>query len=417
MNRNKWLVLVTFILILGLFTLVDTFCDQKKIALKEFYKEIELFADAISVIRLHYVDDVDAKEIIYGALEGMLSSLDDYSQFMEPVDYKEMKEETKGEFGGLGIQIGIRDKMLTVIAPISGTPADKAGLKPRDIIVKIDNEPTKHITIDKAVKKLRGKPGTKVNLTIWREEEEKFIEVEITRAIIEVKSVRKNIVLDGDIGYIKLVEFQENTPKEIEAAMKEFMKNEVKGVILDLRNNAGGLLSSAVGVSDLFLKKGDMIVSTKGRIESQNKEFKSTKNTPFNEITMVVLVNEGSASASEIVAGAIKDNTRGILVGKNTFGKGSVQTVLPLRDGSALRITTAEYFTPSNVSIRKKGIPPDVDVKLEIFGDENDKDLFEQLKEEGKDGRDILEKDSQIKAAMDMIKAVNIYREQSGVKG
>jgi len=409
--------MILLVAALGLLTFGNTFCEQKDAKITEFYKEIELFSDAISYLWVNYVDSVEPKKLIYGALKGMLSSLDGYSQFMDPDSYKELKEDTKGEFGGLGIEIGIREGMLTIIAPMEGTPAHQAGLMPKDVIVKIDGEVTKDIVIHEAVKKLRGKRGTSVDLTIWREKEEKFFDVTVVRDIIEIKSIKKSLVIEDDVGYIKVVDFQQDTAREFEQALKKLTAKGVKGLILDLRNNAGGLLDVAIELTDILLEKGEPIVSTKGRIIQQNKQFIAQSNTPYTKITLAILVNEGSASASEIVAGAIKDNNRGIIVGQKTFGKGSVQTVIPLRDGSALRVTTANYFTPGGYIISKKGVEPDILVELykkELAKakDEEEKAIFEKLKkpEEKKDLKDI-DLDNQVKAAVDIIRAINIYRE------
>ncbi len=392
--------------------MIPAFSEQKKADMTGLYKEIELFADAVSLIRMYYVDTINAKTLVRGALKGMMQSLDDYSQYMEPENYEEMKADTKGEFGGLGIEIGIRDGMLTIISPMDGTPAKKAGIQPKDVIVRIDGVITRNISSHEAVTKLRGKPGTKVELTIFREKDNSFFNVTITREIIEVKSVKKTYVIDN-VGYIKLVEFQENTAKELEDSLAELKSKSVKGIILDLRNNAGGLLNTAIDVSELFLGKGQTIVSIKGRIEDQNKEFKAVRDGEYEEMPLVVLVNEGSASASEIVSGAMKDNRRGILVGQTTFGKGSVQTVIPLGDGSALRLTTAEYFTPGGYSIHKKGIVPDIEVPyIKPADKEKEKtDIFDKLENTSpKEEADQPPMDNQLKAAIDTITTINICK-------
>ncbi len=414
MRKNRIVLYVISIAILVLMAVGTTFCEQseqKEIDISELYKEIELFSGAISFINTNYVKVIKPKELIYGALRGMLASLDGYSQFMDPDSYKEMKIGDKGRFGGLGIEIGVREGMLTIISPIDGTPAAKAGLLPRDVIVKINGESTRDIVIHEAVKKLRGKPGTSVSLSIWRDKEKRFFEVTITREIIKIKSVKVVRVLEEDIGYIKLAEFQEKTGKELEERLKELKEKNIKGLILDLRNNPGGLLNASIDVSDLLLEKGKIIVSTKGRNPSQNKEFKSRRDTPYTDITLVVLVNEGSASASEIVAGAIKDNGRGIILGEKTFGKGSVQTVVPLKDGSALRITTAEYFTPKGYLICKRGIIPDIVVEYEarkIEDQTKKKDIFKDIEKPEEAEPEML--DNQLKAALDVVKGINIYK-------
>jgi len=384
---------------------------QQKPDMDEYYRELETFADAISLIKDSYVEPVSPKELIKGAMGGMLMSLDDYSQYLEPGDYKEVKEDIKGKFGGIGIQVGMRDGMLTIISPLDGTPASRAGLLPNDIIVKIDGELTKDLDTHGAVKKMRGDPGSKITVTIWREKEQKFFDLTMEREIVNVKSVKKSYIVYDNIGYIKLVEFQETSAKEIEDMLKELVGKNINGIILDLRNNAGGLLNSAIDVAEIFLKKGMAIVSIKGRIEVQNKEYKSARDTSYQDITLVVLVNEGSASASEIVSGAVKDNGRGLLVGKKTFGKGSVQTVVPLKDGSAMRLTTAQYFTPSGVCIHKKGIEPDINVDL-IAENKDEKatksdNVFGKLEPE-KEKEEVV--DSQLKAAIDVVKTINLTK-------
>jgi len=382
------IIIITGILISSFYF---AFSQQAGIDAAKLYKQVELFADAISLINLNYIDVIKPRELMYGALRGMLASLDDYSSFLDPDSYKELRIDTEGRFGGLGIEISMKGGILTIISPIDGTPAAKAGLRPGDVIVKIDGEPTKDIQLHETVKKLRGKPGTSVTLSIWRQEKEVLFDVEITREIIEIKSIKEARILDGGVGYIKIVEFQEMTAKDMEKALKEILSKNSKGLILDLRNNPGGLLDSAVDVSEIFLPKGELIVSTKGRNPKDDKEYRSSRNTPYQKMDLIVLVNEGSASASEIIAGAVKDNKRGLIVGEKTFGKGSVQTVIPLKDKSAIRITTAKYFTPGNYSITDIGIMPDISVPLE--------------EKEAKEGEEVKteELDNQLKAALEAI--------------
>jgi carboxyl-terminal processing protease len=351
------------------------------------YEQLPLFADTISIIQTDYVEEADPKDLIYGALQGMLSSLDKHSQFMDPDTYKEMKVETKGEFGGLGIVITIRDNLLTIVSPIEDTPAYKAGVKSGDKIIKIDDEPTKDITLLGAVKKMRGKPGTKCILTILRESEQKVLEFPIIRDVIKIKSIKEAKLIEDKIGYIKLIEFQEKTPQDLEEALDRLEKEGMESLILDLRNNPGGLLDAAVEVADKFVSEGKTIVSTRGRRDKQDMEFKATARATHPQYSLVVLVNEGSASASEIVAGAVQDNKRGSLLGTKTFGKGSVQTVIPLSDGSALRLTTARYFTPSGKCIHEVGITPDVIVELKSKEEEEavqklEEEIEEFIKEE-----------------------------------
>lgn len=383
------------------------------------YNQVELFADAISIIRSDYVDESDSKKLIYGAMKGMLSSLDDFSQFMEPDEFNEIKTETKGEFGGVGIEISLKDGILTVVTPIVGTPAEGAGVKPGDKIVKIDDKVTKNITLQDSVKKMRGKPGTTVKLTIWREKEQKMLEIPIKRDIIKVKSIRKAELIRDKIGYIKLVEFQEKTTRDLEETLKKLESQGMDSLILDLRNNPGGLLDGAVDVSERFIPRDKMIVSIKSRNKEQNMEFKSSGKYTHPDYPVIVVVNEGSASASEIVAGAIQDNRRGIILGTKTYGKASVQTVIPLKDGSALRLTTALYYTPSGKLIKGEGILPDVIVEKEETVKKGDEvDVFEKLEEsEALPPKDISakekirpEKDNQLEMAINLIKTIKIYK-------
>jgi len=327
------------------------------------YQRIKTFAESLSLVKKNYVEDVDEKELVYGAIKGMLNSLDPHSAFMPPEAFKELKVDTKGEFGGLGIQIGIKNKVLTIIAPIEDTPADKAGVKAGDMIIKIEGKSTKDITLYDAVSKLRGPKGTKVTITVAREGLDKPMDFTITRDIIKLKSV-KSRVIDDEIGYVKLTQFQEKTAADLKDAMEDLAKKNITSLILDLRNNPGGLLKGAVDVTSQFLAPGKLVVYIKGREGDQTK-FNTSNGNEFYDYPMVVLVNEGSASASEIVAGALQDWKKALILGTQTFGKGSVQTVMPLSDGSALRLTTARYYTPKDRSIQTTGITPDIIVKLE----------------------------------------------------
>ena len=389
--------------------------EEGKQSDKELYKQIELFSDTLSIIQADYVEEPKPKDLIYGALEGMLSSLDGYSHFLDPDSFREMEIETKGEFGGLGIEIGVRDGVLTIISPIDGTPAEKAGVKAGDKIVEIDGDSTRDITLADAVKKLRGRPKTTVNLTVYREGEEKLLDFKIVRAIIKLKSIKKAEIINDNIGYIRIVEFQEKTSNELEEQLVKLKKQGMEGLILDLRNNPGGLLDSAYDVSDKFLPEGSVIVSLQGRTESMNKVFKSSSKRSFTDFPLVILVNEGSASASEIVAGAMQDNKRGIIVGTTTFGKGSVQTIVPLKDGSAVRLTTSAYYTPSGRCLRDKGIIPDIEVVLaekmpkeKIVEDGIKVDPFVKVdggetKPQGKGY------DNQVEASLSLLKGILIY--------
>ena len=331
-------------------------------AVEDSYERLKVFTEVLSLIQANYVDEAKPRDLIYGGIKGMLETLDPHSSFLPPDIFKEMQVETQGSFGGLGIEITVKDRQLTVVAPIEGTPADRAGLHPGDRIVKIDGNPTKDMTLIEAVKKLRGPKGTSVTLTILREESPGPFDLTLVREVIEVKSVRAKDLGDG-IAYIRISSFQERTGKDLVKAIEQFQKNGISALVLDLRNDPGGLLNQAVQVSDLFLDKGQLIVYTEGRIKNQDLRFSAEHGTQVPKVPMVVLVNGGSASASEIVAGALQDWKRALVLGTKTFGKGSVQTVIPLSDGSGLRLTTAKYYTPKGRSIHGTGIVPDIVVE------------------------------------------------------
>ena len=327
---------------------------------KEVYKNIEVFSEVLRKIEKNYVEGADSKKLIYGAIKGMVKTLDPHSFFMSPKEYEELMIQTKGSFSGVGIEITIRDDILTVVSPIEGTPAFKAGIKAGDHIIMVGDKSTKDLSIMDAVKLIRGPKGSKVKLTISRKGLEKPIDFLITRDVIPIKSVRSNL-LPFDIGYIRVSNFQSDTGQELSKALKEVeSKKKLKGLILDLRNNPGGLLSQAVKVADEFLDSG-LIVSIKSRDKKEEKSV-AHKNGKPRKYPMIVLVNEGSASAAEIVAGALQDNKRALILGSTTFGKGSVQTLFPLSDGSGLRLTTAIYYTPNGRSIQASGIEPDIKV-------------------------------------------------------
>ncbi len=326
------------------------------------YERLKVFTEVLSLIQSNYVENVDPKDLVYGGIRGMLESLDPHSSFMPPEVFKEMQVETQGSFGGLGIEITVKDHQLTVVAPIEGTPADRAGIQPGDRIIKIDGQPTKDMTLMEAVRKMRGPRGTQVTLTIGRDERGVF-DLTLTREIIEIKSVKSQDLGDG-IGYVRIISFQERTARDLQNALERLRKNGMNALVLDLRNNPGGLLNQAVQVSELFLDKGQLIVYTQGRAKDQNLRFVAEGRNGLPKFPMVVLVNGGSASASEIVAGALQDWKRAVVLGTKTFGKGSVQTVIPLSDGSGLRLTTARYFTPKGRSIHGSGIVPDIVVEL-----------------------------------------------------
>src|SRR5713226_7712343 len=326
------------------------------------YEQLRLFTEVLSIVQNQYVDEVAPKELIYSAIKGTLRGLDPHSSFLDPESYREMQVETSGSFGGLGIEITLRDDILTVVSPIEATPAYRAGLQAGDRIVKIDGLATKDMQLADAVKKMRGKPGTKVTISVVREGWTEPKDFEIQREQIRVHSVRTQD-LGGGIGYVKLRQFQEQTAHDLDQALDKFDKGGMKALVLDLRNNPGGLLTSAVEVTEKFVEDGKLVVYTEGRVRNQNMRFTAHAKKAFSTLPMVVLVNQGSASASEIVAGALQDYGRAIVVGVQTFGKGSVQTIIPLSDGSGLRLTTAKYFTPKGRSIHGKGITPDIIVE------------------------------------------------------
>lgn len=327
---------------------------------KEDYETLETFTNLIAIVRKNYVEEVDTKELINGAINGMLNSLDPHSAYLTPDLYKDLQMETQGRFGGLGIEITVRNGILTVVSPIEDTPAYKAGVKPGDQIIKIEEEFTKDMSLTQAVKKLRGVKGTKVTISIKRENSPEILTFSIERDTIRVQSVRSRSLEEG-YAYLRIAQFQERTDRDVLRALEKLNgeKAGLKGLVLDLRNNPGGLLTQAVRISDLFLDSG-LIVYTEGRLEGQRQKYFARKEGSWMDFPIVVLVNGGSASASEIVAGALQDHKRAIVLGTKTFGKGSVQTILPLDDSSALRLTTARYFTPKGRSIQATGIAPDI---------------------------------------------------------
>ena len=409
----------------------------------EGYEYLKVFTEVISLVKKNYVEEVKIKDLIYGAIKGMLNSLDPHSAFMPPEAYKDMQLETKGEFGGIGIQIGVKEGVLTVIAPIEDTPAYNAGIKAGDKIIKVNGESTRDMGLYDAVSKMRGQKGTSVSITIMREGWKDTKDFTIVRDIIKVKSV-KSKVIEGNIGYVKVSQFQERTADDLEAALSKLEKQNITSLILDLRNNPGGLLNSAVDVSSQFLPAGKVVVSIKGRSgekgeyrtedskvseqvgDSTLREAKKAK--MFSAIPMIVLVNQGSASASEIVAGALKDWNRAVILGVQTFGKGSVQTVVPLSDGSGLRLTTARYYTPKGISIQSTGITPDIVVKLEQKDSAKEhpvvreKDLERHLKNDQLEEKqktpeetapiEVSEKDDiQLQRAIDLLKTWKVFKE------
>ncbi|HAG50967.1 MAG: peptidase S41 [Deltaproteobacteria bacterium GWC2_42_51] len=392
----------------------------------KIYENLKIFTDVISIVEDNYAEDVDPKNLIYGAIKGMLLGLDPHSSFMAPDEYKEMQVETKGAFGGIGIEMGIRDGIITVIAPIEDTPAFRAGIKAGDKIVKIGDKPTKDMTINDAVKLMRGQKGTKVTIWIMREDFKEPQEFTLVRDIIAIKSVKYKTLEEG-FGYVRIAHFQEKTTNELEEALNKLgsRDSKLKGLILDLRNNPGGLLQQAVGVADTFLESG-LIVYTKGRSPGQDMKFEARADGTHPQYTIIVLVNGGSASASEIVAGALQDHKRAVVLGTQTFGKGSVQTIIPLGDGSAVRLTTSKYYTPLGRSIQAKGIEPDIVVGETIKEHIKEKELERHLEAEEVESpkekkikieekvvkeKEETEADMQLKRALDYLKSWYIFKE------
>ncbi|MFL2888717.1 MAG: S41 family peptidase [Candidatus Pelagibacter sp.] len=330
----------------------------------EIYNKIDLFGEVLEKINKEYVDEINQSEGMDSAINGLLQSLDPYSAYMSPEIFNEMQTETSGEFGGLGIEVGMESGVVKVISPIDDTPASKAGIKAGDYIVKIDNIQVQGKSLSEAVDLMRGSVGSEIELTVRRRGEKKALTFKIVREIIQIKSVKAEL-LEKNIGYIRLTSFNENSGKQIKKEIQKFEKNNnAKSYILDLRNNPGGLLSQAIKISDFFLDNGE-IVSTKSRKKSENKKWFANKGDLTNGKTLVVLINYGSASASEIVAGALKNHKRAILLGENSYGKGSVQSIIPLKNKGAIRLTVAKYYLPSGESISEVGVSPDIEISEE----------------------------------------------------
>jgi len=332
-------------------------------------EELQMFAEIFGKIKADYVEEIDDKDLLTYAINGMLAGLDAHSAFLEPVGYKQMQTDTDGQFGGLGIEVTKENDLIKVVAPIDGTPADEAGLQSGDFIVEIDGVSVLKMPLNEAVSKMRGEPGTEIGLTIQRAGVPDLFQVELVRTVIQLQSVRSELLEPG-LGYLRLSSFQSGTAQHMRVQIKALVddnEGSLDGLVLDLRNNPGGILSSAVEISDMFLDGGD-IVSIKGRIESSRKTYSAQPGDILDAKPMVILVNGGSASASEIVAGALQDHKRAVIIGTNTFGKGSVQSIIPINYGRALKLTTSLYFTPDDRVIQKKGIAPDITAELSVNG-------------------------------------------------
>lgn len=400
LNRFKVFGVALFTFALGF---IVGFASQGKQSEDE-YKYMRMFADVLRIIKENYVEQVSMKDLIYGALNGMTKSLDPFSSFFTPKQYEGFRQETEGEFGGVGIEIGMEKGRPVVISPIEGTPAFRAGIKPGDVILEINGEDTSNMSLIDVVQRIRGKVGTKVQLTIYRKGMEKPMKIELERALIRIESVRWTTL--GDVGYIKLSQFNENVSVQVERALKELTSKRVKGIILDLRNDPGGLLSEAVNVADLFLPEGKLVVYTRSRNGETQKYFARRKPAVPDELPLIVLINKGSASASEIVAGALQDYKRAIILGEKSFGKASVQNIIPLEDGSALKLTVAYYYTPLGRLIHNKGIVPDVQVAMDEKQEEALQEAIRQKKLEGESGLILLpEKDPQLSKAIELIRS------------
>ena len=421
-GRRMFLIWTVIILSLSLWLYKGPI--YKVVAAEETaYRKLKIFSDVLDIVQKNHIEEVKPEELISGAIKGMLSSLDPHSSYLTPDEYNELHMDTSGSFTGTGIEISIEDGILTVISPIEGTPAYRAGIKAGDKIIKIDGQSTKSMTLMDAVKKIRGKKGTSVTLSILRKGMAELIDFTIMRDVIPLKSV-KSKTLEPGYGYIRITNFRENTDDDLETALKQLESGEfsLKGLILDLRNNPGGLLDQAVNVADEFLDSG-LIVYTDGRRKSDSMKFTAKKNKTPRTYHMVVLVNEGSASASEIVAGALQDQKRAVVVGTQTFGKGSVQTIIPLEDGSAVRLTTSQYYTPDGHSIQARGIMPDVVVKWDIVHERKElpeKHIIREKDLKGHiEGKEVPEKekvqaeeikdDVQLLRALDLLKSWQIF--------
>jgi carboxyl-terminal processing protease len=440
--KNGQFTRYALILLLGVFVGVGITLERAVNAERSAAKQVEqplpidelrTFTEVFSRIKADYVEPVDDKKLLRDAIQGMLSGLDPHSSFLDPEAFKEMRVGTEGEFGGLGIEVTMEDGFVKVVSPIEDTPAARAGLKTGDLIIRLDEKAVKGMTLNDAVKQMRGKPGSDIVLTVVREGQPKPLKFTVTRAVIKIQSVKHRMLEDG-FGYVRITQFQANTGDGLKDALTKLKlqnKNNLKGVVLDLRNNPGGVLNAAVAVSDAFLTSG-LIVYTEGRVADAELKFSATPPDLIDGAPMVVLVNGGSASASEIVAGALQDHKRAVIMGTKTFGKGSVQTILPMSGGSALKITTARYYTPNGRSIQATGILPDV-VTEEAKVTKRDKNADDALKEADLAGHlenkgadksgakqdkpsvklDIAGEDYQLQEALNLLKGITIFRAQS----
>lgn len=428
LNTNRKKVALSAVFAIFLIVSITMTHGKIKAESEDMYEKLKVFSDVLSIVQKNYVEETKPEDLIYGAINGMLRTLDPHSSFMRPDLYKELQVETQGSFGGIGIEITIRKGILTIVSPIEDTPGFKAGLKSGDKIVKIEDEYTENMTLLDAVKRMRGPAGEKVTISIMRKGFTEPKDFTLTREVIRIKSVKYKLLEENTIGYIRLSQFQEKTGGEFNKALDTLEQgdNPLIGLVLDLRNNPGGLLDQAVKVCDTFLEEG-LIVYTQGRTEGQQMRFTAHPNIKPHDYPIIVLVNGGSASGSEIVAGALQDHNRAVILGTPTFGKGSVQTIIPLDDRSGLRLTTARYYTPSGKSIQATGIIPDVVVKEDFFHMDEDKKKIKFIKEKDLDGHfepegeteeitgteeeEEAEKDTQLTRATQLIKSWHIFKE------
>ncbi len=380
LNNNIKAFVCSAVFIFSFLSAINLFAEEGK-SEQNAYNKLKVFSEILSLIESNYVEPTKNDSMIEGAIRGMVKSLDPHTSYMPPASYKEMQVETTGKFGGLGIEISIRDGVLTVVSPIEETPAFRVGIKPGDKIIKIEDESTLDMTLQDAVSRLRGETGSPITITIFRKTFKTPKEFTIVRDVIKVRSVVSKLYED-DIGYIKIRSFSKNTSSDLDKALKELGQKGITKLILDVRNNPGGLLNQAVEVTDRFLNRENLIVYTKGRSDEQNMRFTSHDKVAGVSYPMIILVNGGSASASEIVAGALQDLNRAVILGTQTFGKGSVQTIIPLSDGSALRLTTARYYTPSGRVIQENGIKPDILVEMKPLSEIDKKEGKEEESEE-----------------------------------
>ena len=427
-KNNSFFIILLFFLNFLYFSMIEVKAQNNR---QETYKQLNLFGDVFQRVQEQYVEEITDKELIESAISGMLQSLDPHSSYLSPESYKDMQVKTKGAFGGLGIEITMEDGFVKVVSPIDDTPAANAGMKSGDLIIGIDGESIKGLTINEAVSKLRGPVKSKVTITVVREDKDPF-EIEIIRDIIKIRSVKHEII--NNIGYVRLTTFSDTTTSGMEKSVKEIKKelgDKFQGLILDLRNNPGGLLNQSISVTDSFLNQGE-IVSTQGRKSDDTSRIFAKKGDIIDGKPLIVLINSGSASASEIVAGALKDHARAIIVGTRSFGKGSVQSIIPLAGNGAMRLTTARYYTPSGVSIQAKGIEPDIKVEAGITelkkekkdnrreenlrGALDKKDNKTKAKENEKPKISPVEKllqDNQISRGVDLIKGIHLFSNNS----